>query len=32
MIDLNEVGAHPSRKPNNEWQVRIGIYLPEITP
>lgn len=32
MIDLNEVGAHPALKPGNQWQVRIGTYLPEITP
>ena len=32
MIDLSEVGAYPTLKPNGEWQVRIGIYLPEITP
>jgi 1,4-alpha-glucan branching enzyme len=31
MIDLNEVGAFPSRNAANKWQVRFGIYLPGIT-
>lgn len=31
MIDLNEVGAHPSRLPSDQWEIRFGIYLPGIT-
>jgi 1,4-alpha-glucan branching enzyme len=32
MIDLNEVGAHPSYLPSDQWEIRFGIYLPGITP
>jgi 1,4-alpha-glucan branching enzyme len=32
MIDLNEVGALPTRDAAGNWQVRVGIYLPNITP
>ena len=32
MIDLNEVGVQLNVKPNNQWQLRAGIYLPNITP
>lgn len=31
MINLNEVGAFPQRDATGSWQVRFGIYLPEIT-
>lgn len=31
MIDLGEVGAHPSRRGDGVWQVRFGVYLPGIT-
>ena len=31
MIDLNEVGAHPTVGAGGRLQVRIGIYLPGIT-
>ncbi|MCK5337017.1 MAG: hypothetical protein KAQ67_12690 [Gammaproteobacteria bacterium] len=32
MIDLNEVGIQVSLKSGNQWQLRAGIYLPNITP
>src|SRR6266850_2209527 len=31
MINLNEVGAHPSQLPDGSWQIRFGLYLPGIT-
>jgi hypothetical protein len=31
MINLNEVGAAPQRDTAGNWQVRFGIYLPDIT-
>ncbi|MFL6216311.1 MAG: alpha-amylase family glycosyl hydrolase [Blastocatellia bacterium] len=31
MIDINEVGAHPSVGAGGSLQVRFGIYLPGIT-
>jgi 1,4-alpha-glucan branching enzyme len=31
MINLNEVGAAPQPATGGSWQVRFGIYLPNIT-
>lgn len=31
MINLTEVGAHPSQDASGNYQVRFGIYLPGIT-
>src|SRR6476660_4903750 len=31
MISLNEVGAAPQQDTGGNWQVRFGIYLPNIT-
>jgi 1,4-alpha-glucan branching enzyme len=31
VINLNEVGARPSQKPDGSWQIRFGLYLPGIT-
>jgi 1,4-alpha-glucan branching enzyme len=31
MINLNEVGVAPQRDTAGNWQVRFGIYLPNIT-
>jgi hypothetical protein len=30
MINMNEVGAFPSRDPSGNFTVRIGLYLPGI--
>lgn len=30
MVDLSQVGAHPSRRPEGVQQVRFGVYLPGI--
>lgn len=32
MINLSEVGAHPNPLGSNSMTVRLGIYLPNITP
>jgi 1,4-alpha-glucan branching enzyme len=32
MIDLSAVGAHTQQLSENHWQVRFGLYLPEIRP
>lgn len=31
MINLNEVGAHPAQDAAGNWQVKLGVYLPNIT-
>ena len=31
MINLDEVGAHPFQDGAGNWQVKLGVYLPNIT-
>ncbi len=31
MINLNEVGAKPQRDAAGNWQIKFGVYLPNIT-